>query len=139
MTAPYIQCCFIYNTGPGDIEFIPTYPPIGKQPNDCLAATRHDSITSSGIKQAVLERIDDVMTLTFPYVPQSDLAAWKTMMAWLLAGNVFAYRPNAADNTVWGEYTLDSVNWTPKWVAPQTFSFELQCRMWVGQTVVSGS
>jgi hypothetical protein len=134
-----IQQMFIYNTGSGDIYFTPTWPAIGRQPNDGLAATRHDSITSSGIKQAVLERIDDVMTLTFSFVPQSDLAAWKTMMTWLLAGNVFAYRPNAADNTVWNEYTLDSMDWTPKWVAPQTFSFSLQCRLWVGATEVSGS
>lgn len=134
-----IQCMFIYNTGSGDVEFVPTYPAIGKQPNDGLLATRHDSITSSGIKQAVLERIDDVMTLPFLFVPQSDLAAWKTMMTWLLAGNVFAYRPNAADDTVWGEYTLDNMEWTPKWVSWQMFSFELQCRLWVGATVVSGS
>jgi hypothetical protein len=134
-----IQCMFIYNSGSGDVHFTPAYPAIGKQPNDGLAATRHDSITSSGIKQAVLERIDDVTTLTFPYVPQTDLAAWKAMMTWLLAGNVFAYRPNATDNTVWSEYTLDSMDWTPKWVAPYTFSFALQCRLWVGQTVESGS
>jgi hypothetical protein len=134
-----IQQMLIYNTGSGDIEFTPTYPAIGRQPLDGLAATRHDSITSSGIKQAVLERIDDVMTLTFPFVPQSDLASWKAFMLWVLAGNVFAYRPNAADNTVWEEYTLDSQEWTPKWVAPQTFSFAFQCRLWVGATVVSGS
>jgi hypothetical protein len=130
---------FIYNTGSGDIEFTPTYPPIGKQPYDGWAATRHDSITSSGIKQSVLERIDDVMTLNFAYVPQSDLPTWKAMMQWLLAGNVFAYRPNAADDTVWYEYTLDSMDWTPKFVCPGTFSFVLQCRLWVGATVVSGS
>lgn len=139
MTSPYIQCMFVYNLGAGDIYFTPTYPPIGKQPLDGLAATRHDSITSSGIKQAVLERIDDLVTFSFLYVPQSDLAAWKAFMTYALAGNVFAYRPNAADNTVWLEYTLESMDWTPKWVAPQTFSFELQCRLWVGQTIVSGS
>ena len=130
---------FIYNTGSGDVEFTPTYPPIGKQLNDGLAATRHDSFTSSGIKQSVLERIDDVMTLNFPFVPQSDLAAWKSFMEYALAGGVFAYRPNAADDTVWYEYTLDSMDWTPKFVCPGTFSFSLQCRLWVGATVVSGS
>lgn len=139
MTSPYIQCMFIYPSGGGDVEFTPTYPPMGKQPLDCLSATRHDSITSSGIKQSVLERIDDVMTLTFSWVPQSDLASWKAFMLYALAGGVFAYRPNAADNTVWGDYTLDSQDWTPKRVALFTFSFELQCRLWVGATEVSGS
>lgn len=130
---------FIYNLGSGDIEWVPSTPAIGKQPLDCLAATRHDSITSSGIKQSVLERIDDVMTLSFPFVPVGDLANWKAFMAWALAGNVFAYRPNSTINTVWGEYTLDSLDWTPKFVCFGYFSFELQCRLWVGQTVVSGS
>ena len=135
----FVVPMFVYNSGAGDVEFTPVYPAIGKQPLDGLAATRHDSITSSGIKQSVTERVDDVMTLTFSFVPQSDLASWKTMMKWLLAGNVFAYRPNAADNTVWNDYTLDSMDWTPKWVAPFTFAFELQCRLWVGGTIVSGS
>lgn len=130
---------FIYNLGFGDIEFVPTYPPIGKQPLDGWTATRHDSFTSSGMKQSVLERIDDVMTLTFSYVPLSDMVAWKQMMEWLLAGNIFAYRPNSSDDTIWGEYTLDSMDWTPKFVCVGIFSFELQCRLWVGQTVVSGS
>lgn len=137
--AAFIVPMFVYNMGAGDIEFTPTYPAIGKQPNDGLEATRHDSITSAGNKQSVTERVDDVMTLSFQFVPQSDLAAWKQMMLWLLAGNVFAYRPNAADNTVWYEYTLDDTSWTPKWIAPQTFAFELHCRLWVGATVVSGS
>jgi hypothetical protein len=134
-----IQCMLIYNTGSGDIYFTPTYPAIGKQPLDGLEATRHDSITSSGIKQSVTERVDDMMVLSFPFVPQSDLASWRAFMLYALAGGVFAYRPNAADPTVWGEYTLESEDWTPKWVSPQTFSFELKCRMWVGQTIVSGS
>lgn len=130
---------FIYKPGTGNIYWTPSTPAIGKQPLDCLAAIRHDSITSSGIKQAVLERIDDVMTLSFPIVPLADLASWKAFMQFALAGGVFAYRPNSTDNTVWGEYTLDSLAWTPKFVCFGTFSFELQCRLWVGGTVESGS
>jgi hypothetical protein len=129
----------VYNLGAGDIYFTPSIPAIGKQPLDGLAATRHDSITSSGIKQAVLERIDDMMTLSYPWVPQSDLAAWKAFTTYALGGGVFAYRPDATNASVWNEYTLDSLDWTPKWVAPQTFSFSLLCRLWVGATVVSGS
>lgn len=143
MTSPYIQCMLIYPAGSplANVYFTPVLPPVGKQPLDCLAATRHDSITSSGIKQAVTERIDDVMTLTFPMVPQSDLAAWKAFMNYALGGNPFAYRPNAADNTTWADYTLDSMDWTPKFIAPGYFSFALQCRLWVGSgsPPVSGS
>lgn len=39
MTAPYIQCMFLYNPGSGIVEFTPTYPAIGKQaPPGGLAA-----------------------------------------------------------------------------------------------------
>jgi len=141
MTVPYIQSMFIYPAGSplANVYFTPTLPPTGKQPLDGLAATRHDSITSSGIKQSVLERIDDMMTLTFPMVPQSDLQAWKAFMTYALGGGVFAYRPNAADNTNWNDYTIESMDWTPKFVAPGYFSFEFQCRMLVGSPQVSGS
>lgn len=130
---------FVYVVSGSDVQFVPSIPPIGKQPLDGLAATRHDSITSSGIKQAVLERIDDVTTLPFQFVPQADLAGWKAFMTYALAGGVFAYRPNSLDDTNWNEYTLDQQDWTPKWVCFGTFSFELQMRLWVGATVVSGS
>ena len=140
MSAPYIQCTFVYpaRSPVVNVYFTPLLPPVGKQPLDCLAAQRHDSITSSGIKQSVLERIDDVMTLTFSMVPQSDLAAWKAFMEYALAGLPFAYLPNAADPTTWADYTLDSTGWTPKFIAPGYFSFELQCRMLVGSPLVSG-
>lgn len=134
-----IQCMFIYDPGGGDVEFTPTWPAIGKQPLDGLSAVAHPSISSSGLKQTVLERIDDLMTLPFPYVPLNDLAQWRAFMLWALAGNVFAYRPNAADDTVWSEYTLESDGWSPKFVCVGTFSFELKCRLWVGATMVSGS
>ena len=130
---------FLYNPGSGVVQWVPTYPPIGKQPDDCLEAIRHDSITSSGIKQAVLERLDDVMTLSFPFVPVADLVSWKAFMTFALAGGVFAYRQNSTTNAAWGEYTLDSQEWTPKFVCFGTFSFEFKCRLWVGQTIVSGS
>lgn len=142
MSVPYIQSMFIYPAGSplANVHFTPTLPPTGKQPLDGLSATRHDSITSSGIKQSVLERIDDMMTMTFPMVPQSDLAAWKAFMTYALGGGVFAYRPNAADNTNWADYTIESMDWTPKKLeAPGYFSFEFQCRMLMGSPQVSGS
>lgn len=134
-----IQVMFVYNLGAGDIYFTPAIPPIGKLPLGELSVQRHDSITSSGIKQEVLERLDEFLPFSFQYVPQSDLAAWKAFMTYALKGGVFAVRPNAADPTVWGEYSMESLVWTPKFVSLGIFSFDFQCRLWVGATVVSGS
>jgi hypothetical protein len=50
--------------------FTPLYPPTKKQPFTLwgLEAKRADSITADGIKQSVLDHIDTVTTLHFPFV-----------------------------------------------------------------------
>jgi hypothetical protein len=135
-----IQGMLIYNTGSGDVEFTPTYPAL-KKPFGAggLSATRHDSIATAGNKQSVLERIDTLNSLTFPICPESDMPSWILFLNYALGGGVFAYRPNAADNTVWYEYTLDSMTAPFKFVSFGVFEVALQCRLWVGATVVSGS
>ena len=99
------------------------------------------AVFTHGFHRFVYSEWVNAKTLTFPMVPQSDLAAWKAFMNYALGGNPFAYRPNAADNTTWADYTLDSMDWTPKFIAPGYFSFALQCRLWVGSgsPPVSGS
>jgi hypothetical protein len=123
----------LYNPGPGAVEFVPVYPAIGKQQlGGGLAATRHDSIASAGNKQSVLERVDTLTTLSFPFCTASDMSAWEAFLSYALTGNPFAFRPNAADDTVSYEYSLDSMDWILKFVAPGIFSVEFQCRLWVG-------
>lgn len=140
MTATYKQNMLIYNPGSGIVDFTPTYPATKRQPGaGGLTATRHDSITSSGIKQSVLERIDTLTTLSFPYCPASEMSSWEAFMSFALGGGVFAFRPDATDDTVWYEYTLESMDWSPKWTSYNNFSIDLQVRLYVGSTVVSGS
>jgi hypothetical protein len=137
---PYVQSMLLYDPGSGVIEFTPVYPAIGKQQlGGGLAATRHDSVASAGNKQSVLERVDTLTTLSFPFCAASDISAWKAFLDYAIGGGVSAFRPNAADDTVWYEYSLDSMDWVLKFVAPGIFSLEFQCRLWVGATEVSGS
>jgi hypothetical protein len=135
-----IQGMLIYNTGSGDVEFTPTYPALKKAFGaGGLSATRHDSVATAGNKQSRLENIATLNPLTFPICPASDMPSWILFLNYALAGGVFAYRPNAADNTVWYEYTLDSMAAPFKFVSFGVFAVDLQCRLWVGATVVSGS
>lgn len=83
---------FVYNSA----TLSPTYAPTKKIPIDNQEAIRHDSITTSGLQQSVLERIDRVLTLNFENVPESDLSYWDAFLSWALAGNQFQYYP---DNT----------------------------------------
>lgn len=134
--------------------FTPLYPPTKKQPFGCwgLDAKRADSITADGIKESVLDRLDSVTTLHFPFVALSDMPAWKAFEEYALTGGVFTYLalpdyPPGADSgnpledsmfqypgTVSGETgcslcQLVSMEWTPKFESFQTFSLEMKLRL----------
>jgi len=123
---------FAYNAGLGIVDFTPAIPPTKKTPFAPLEATRHDSITSTGLKQSVLERIDVMTVLSFENVPESDMASWRDFMAWTLAGNQFTYYPDSTDESTSTEYTLENTDWTPKWNSLQNYSFTFKMRTYVG-------
>jgi hypothetical protein len=122
---------FAYGSGAG-IDFIPTYPPTKKTPYAPLEATRHDSITSSGIKQSVWERTDTFVVLQFETVPESDLPEWQQLFAWILEGNQFTYYPSSLDETTFQQYTIEDMSWTPTWKSFQTYAFTMKMRLVVG-------
>jgi hypothetical protein len=112
---------------------IPTYPPMDKLGADELNSIRHDSITTSGVKQSIAERTETFINLNFKWVPASDIPVWQQFMTWALAGGIFTYYP---DNTVpqfpvAKQYTLEDDNWQPKRVAVGHYSFQLRGRLWV--------
>lgn len=133
--------------------FTPLYPPIKKQPFGLwgLEATRADSLTSEGSKKSVLDRIDEVTTLIFRFVPLSDLAQWKAFEQYALTGGSFTYRaipdyPGAASGgtletsmfqwpgVVDGETgcsvcQLLSMDWTPHFESQGSFSLQLKLKL----------
>jgi hypothetical protein len=133
--------------------FTPKYPPIKKQPFTLwgLEAKRFDSITVDGLKESVLERIDEVTTLHFPQVALSDMTAWKAFESYALTAGVFTYLPildfpnipigDAIEDqmfqypgTVPGETgcslcQLLSMEWRPKFESFQIFSLDMKLRL----------
>jgi len=137
---PFINDMFVYQVAGSTVltGFTPVFPPVKRQPLALwgMEAVRHDSITSEGMKRSVLERIDGVTTLTFPYVAGSDMAAWKAFEAFATGGGTFAYRPNknayardAWDNTGFSTFKLIDMDWKPHFEAPQAFSLEMKLRL----------
>ena len=126
---------FAYFNGSAIVDFVPTYPATKKSPVGELDAVRNDSITTSGIKQSVTERIDNFLDLPFANVPESDLAGWNTMMAFLLEGVQFDYYPDATDQLTYTPYTLEDKSWKPKWVSWKNYSFTLKLRKFVGTPI----
>lgn len=120
-----------YNTGSGTVTLIPTFPPVQKPGADERAAVRHDSITISGIKQSITDRVEKYVTLTFNFVPLADLAVWAPFIDWAIAGGKFRYFPDQNNLSVFNDYTIEDAGWVPKRVAFSMYAFSLRLRQWV--------
>ena len=90
-----------------------TYPPINKAGAADLEAVRHDTISISGLKQTITERIDEFLPLQIDFVPLADLPAWTDFMHWALAGGLFLYYADHTSVHAW-VYTLEDTTWQPK-------------------------
>lgn len=102
--------------------------PPRKVPAYWMEATRHDNIASSGVREAVFERIDYFLDLEMEWVAiGSDVASWQAFMAWALAGNPFSYYPDASQSS-FTNYWLEDTNWNAAYKAPGQYTFELRFR-----------
>lgn len=111
----------------GHQSFTPIYPPVNKEPVPAREADRVDSITTSGIQQTVVKRVDNVLTLDFATVPQSDLTGWQAFIDWAVSGNVFDYHPDSTSAVNNNYYLMDS-SWAPQKIGFQLFKFVLRIR-----------
>jgi hypothetical protein len=98
---------FIYDPGTGPVTVTPTYADVNKPRMSNFEAVRHDSITSSGLRQSMLERVDRVLPITFETVPWTDLAMWEAFFAYAIEGGSFLYYP---DNTATAYQTWELVD-----------------------------
>ena len=81
----------VYNS----VTLSPTYANVKKPFMDDFEAVRHDSITSSGIRQSMVERVDRIRPVTFESIPWDDLPAWEAFFAYAVEGGSFEYFPDA--------------------------------------------
>lgn len=127
MSAAFPVPQFAYN----GTTFVPTYAAVNKEPIGTLgqSATRHDSITTSGLQQSVLERIDRVFPLEFPVVPQADLAGWDAFISWAIAGNQWQYAPDSTVPATFVTCYLVNMAVPYKRVGYQLFTISLSCRV----------
>ena len=118
---------FVYDPGTGAVTFIPTYANMQKPQLDDFQAVRHDSITSSGIRQSMLERIDRIKPINFEFIPWSDLPSWEAFLSYAMTGGDFSYFP---DSTLTGfatwEIVDDSVSPTFVCIGQSKISFSMR-------------
>jgi hypothetical protein len=90
---PIPQIIFDPGTGPITLTF--TYPPVQKPYLDERHAVRHDSMSSSGIRQSTTERVDIVKVLNMESLPWVDLPAWGAFIDYAIQGGSFQFYPDA--------------------------------------------
>ncbi len=93
-----------------------------------MEATRHDNVASSGVRESILERIDNFLELDMEWVGiGSDVTNWQAFFAYALQGGQFAYYPDAAlsGHT---DYLLEDTTWTAAYKVPGQYTFKLRFR-----------
>jgi hypothetical protein len=121
---PFITPKIVY----GSTTLSPAYAPIGKAMMDDREVLRHDSFSSSGIRQPVVERMDIIRPLQFDFVPWTDLPAWQDFIDYALLGGQFAYYPDATASA-FQTFELMDTNFSPKFASFNLSKFSLKLRL----------
>jgi hypothetical protein len=115
-----------------------TFPPVNKPgpqagDDDERSALRTDSITSSGIVQAVIERVDIFRTLDIQWVPFIDYVNWAPFIDYAIQGGKFSYYPDV-DSGAHDDWLLEDTDWKPQRNLIGIAKFTLKMRKVVGDS-----
>jgi hypothetical protein len=105
-----------------------TFPPVQKPRIDDRTAVRHDSYTSSGLRQSALERVDIIRHLQMDYVPWADLPAWEPFIDYAVTGGDFQYYPDAT-LTAFQTFELLDDGFTPSYNVRGLTKFTLKLHL----------
>jgi hypothetical protein len=104
-----------------------SYPPRAVAAYNSVA-TRHDNISSSGVRESILERIDNFLEIEMQAVlAAADVASWNAFMQYALQGGQFSYYPDASQST-FTNYWLEDTTWKAGYKAPGIYSFKVKFR-----------
>jgi hypothetical protein len=117
----------IYDPGTGPTTLTFLHPP-RKAPAYEYNAVRHDNISSAGVREAVLERIDTFLEFEMEWVAiGADVRAWNQFMQFALGGGQFGYYPDASQ-PAFTNYWLEDTDWTAAYKSPGQYTFKLKFR-----------
>ena len=117
----------IYNPGTGNVTLPFKYPPHAVT-GFSLDGAVHDNISSAGVRERVVERIDNFLELDMPYVAiGTDLTNWQMFLNFALAGGQFSYYPDSSQSS-FTNYWLDDARTTAAYKYPGIYSWKLRFR-----------
>lgn len=117
----------IYDPGTGPVALVFRYPPRHVAAYNSVA-TRHDNVASSGVRESILERVDNFLELEMQSVViGTDVDAWNNFMQYAMTGGVFTYYADSSQ-TSFINYLLEGTNWNAAYKAPGLYSFKVTFR-----------
>ena len=103
------------------------YPP-QQCPGYFRSAVRHDNVSTAGIRESVLERTDEFVELSLPWIRAgADLAAWQAFLDQALTGASFSYYPDAGQ-APFANYLLEDTETKLVWKTPGVYTVTLKLR-----------
>jgi len=117
----------VYDPGTGPVTLAFTYPPRNVAAYNSVAA-RHDNVASSGVRESILQRIDNFLEFDMQTVLiGADVIAWNSFMQYALTGGQFAYYPDSSQSA-FTNYWLEDTTWSAAYKAAGLYSFKMKFR-----------
>ena len=91
-------------------------------------AVRHDNVSAAGIRESVLERVDEFLEFSMAFIKSgTEIANWQSFLDHAMTGAAFAYYPDASINA-FTNYLLEDTEVTASRKAPGAYSLALKLR-----------
>jgi hypothetical protein len=99
-----------------------------KVPAYSMQAVRHDNTASSGVREVLLERVNNFFEGELEYIAiGDDLSNWQAFMASALQGVPFdLYLDPVNQPTSFTTYFLDDTTWRPDWKFVGQYTFKVK-------------
>jgi hypothetical protein len=87
----------VYTPAGGTSQTLNFVSPPTRQPGVWKTAVRHDNVSSAGVRESVLERVDEFLEINLDWIRAgADLANWQAFLDHALTGTVFSYYADAS-------------------------------------------
>jgi hypothetical protein len=91
-------------------------------------AVRHDNVSTAGLRESVLERVDEFLEFSMDFIqPGTDLANWQAFLDHALTGAAFAYHPDSAQ-PAFTNCLLEDTETKIDYKAPGVYTLTLKLR-----------
>lgn len=106
------------------------FPP-KQQPAYVKTAVRHDNISTAGVRESILERVDEFLEFTMDSIRTgADLESWQGFLDQALTGAPFAFYPDGAQ-PAFVNYALENTESRIEYKSPGVYSLALKFRRYV--------